>query len=526
MFQMFFHKLFNPFRKERFSLAWTGLLILVLFVPALADDSQTENLQRLTKQADKLKRKGEYKEAEQLLRYVVERNPQDSKAKLDLAYVLLKQMRLLDAYDLAFPVAKDEPKNSYAFAVLGMIFLTAGNFKEANNCFINALNLNRKEHLAWAGLGLMDFYENRIERSLSYLEEAHFLEPKEPDYIFSLAQVSARAEKYKEASDYYQRFLEVATPTDVDRKERIKGLMQFLRYIGGKRKLYSIDGKRTTIPMKMSRERPLIQVYIGKHKEPLNFVLDTGSGISVLNEETARKLNIKPIARGGTARGIGGEGKFEIVYGFLPSIKIGEIEVENVPVYIRKFHHTHETIDGYIGIAMISRFLTTIDYSSLTFSLVRRDTEKYEEMKDTNSFQLRITPSGYLSGEVWLEGIDFPLNFIIDTGASISVISQDLARLEQISRFTSDERMRVIGAAGVLENVPSYVLPRLTFANQTRENIKAIVLDLSIINETSGFQQAGILGANFLKNYRLTFDFASYKVYLDPIDSAISAQLR
>ncbi|MFN3330278.1 MAG: tetratricopeptide repeat protein, partial [Pyrinomonadaceae bacterium] len=412
-----FHVPFNPFRKEQFSLAWTGLLILALFVSASADELQKQDLRQLTKQGEKLKRKGEYDRAEQIFRYIVEKNPQDSEAKLKLAHVLMKQMRLLEAYDLAFPIVKDEPKNSYAFAVLGMILLSAGNFKDANACFINALNLNRKEDLAWAGLGLLDFYENRIERSLEYLKEAHFLEPNDPDYTFALAQVSARAERYKEAADYYQKFLDIAPPTDVDRKERIKGLMRFLRYIGDKRKLYAIDGKeKTTVPIKIMRERPVIQVYIGKHKEPLNFVLDTGSGISVLNEETAKRLNIKPITKGGMARGIGGDGKFEIVYGFLPSIRIGEVEIENVPIYIRKFHNTQEPVDGYIGIAMISKFLTTIDYGSLTFSLFRRDLKEQPEIKKgPNFFGLRLTPSGYLSGEVWLEGIDAPLNFIVDT---------------------------------------------------------------------------------------------------------------
>ncbi|MEJ7700213.1 MAG: hypothetical protein WKF71_11280 [Pyrinomonadaceae bacterium] len=45
----------------------------------------------------------------------------------------------------------------------------------------------------------------------------------------------------------------------------------------------------------------------------------------------------------------------------------------------------------------------------------------------------------------------------------------------------------------------------------------AIALDLSLINEASGFEQAGILGGNFLKNYRLTFDFQNSKVVFVPV---------
>ncbi len=45
----------------------------------------------------------------------------------------------------------------------------------------------------------------------------------------------------------------------------------------------------------------------------------------------------------------------------------------------------------------------------------------------------------------------------------------------------------------------------------------AIALDLDIINEASGFEQAGILGGNFFKNYRLTFDFENSKVIFVPV---------
>ena len=133
------------------------------------------------------------------------------------------------------------------------------------------------------------------------------------------------------------------------------------------------------------------------------------------------------------------------------------------------------------------------------------------------SLPLRLTSSGFLSGEVQLEGIQAPLNFIVDTGASVSVISDEIAGLKEISRFVTDEKMRVIGAAGITEDVSSFLLPRVTFGTHSRESMTAIALDLDMINEASGFEQAGILGGNFLKNYSLTFDFTNSKVIFVPI---------
>lgn len=507
----------------------TGILMAILCLPLWANSdvvqqNDGESLRQMIKQAEKLKRKGNFTEAEKLYRRIVERDPQDSKSKLNLAYILMKQKLLLDAYEMAFAIVKAEPKNSYGYSVLGMTFLSAGNFKEAGVCFANALAVKRDEPMAWAGFGMLDYYENRIDQSIEALQTATYLAPDEPDYIFALAQVSARAERYKEAALHYERFLQVSPPTDSDRRDRIKGLINFLRYLGNKQRLYIAGGEsRTVVPVRLLRDRPVIQVRVGKRDEPLNFVLDTGSGISVISDEVSARLKIKPITKGGLARGIGGEGKFEIVYGFLPSINIGEVKIQNVPVYIRKFHANDERIDGYIGLGLISKFLTTLDYGAQTFSLVKRTEDEIEAMKNLPSLPLRLTSSGYLSGEVQVEGVSVALNFIVDTGASISVISDELANTDVINKHLSTEKMRVVGAAGVTEDVRSFLLPRLSFGIHSREKIKAIALDLDIINETSGFEQAGILGGNFLKNYRVTFDFKGSRVMFEPVGGSENA---
>jgi predicted aspartyl protease len=119
---------------------------------------------------------------------------------------------------------------------------------------------------------------------------------------------------------------------------------------------------------------------------------------------------------------------------------------------------------------------------------------------------------------VQIEGVVNSLNFIVDTGASLSVISDDLASMEEISRFIINEKIRVVGAAGETEEVPLFMLPRVSFGQYSRDRIKAIALDLDMINETSGFEQAGILGGNFLKNYRLTFDFQNSRVLFVPVE--------
>jgi predicted aspartyl protease/tetratricopeptide (TPR) repeat protein len=480
-------------------------------------DSQT--VRQLIKQADKLIRKGSYGDAEKLLRRAAEAPGENSLAKLRLAHLYVRQRRLVDAYELAFPVAKADQNNSYAFAILGATMLGAGRFSDARDLYYNALTLDKKQALAWAGFGMIEFYENRITESLRNLEQAVHHDRDQPDYVFALAQVSARAEKYKEAADAYRRFLQVSRDTDDERRDRIRGLINFLNFLGQRQSLYSTGGaENTVVPIELVGNRPVIQVRVNGKQEPLNFVLDTGSGISVISDETAKKLGIDPITKGGWGKGIGGDGKFEIVYGFVREIQIGGVEIRNVPVYIRKFHVGGHHVDGYIGLSLISKFLTTLDYGDLTFALSKAPQPSAPPAETgTLALPLRLTSSGFLSGEVQLQGVESSLNFIVDTGASISVISDDLASTEAISPFANSQKMRVIGSAGVTEGVSSFQLPSVSFGDHSCKDITAIALDLDLINEASGFEQAGILGGNFLKNYRMTFDFKNSKVTFYPL---------
>lgn len=500
------------------------LLLFSLSANILAgDDVQSinpEDTKKLLKQAKKLHRKGENREAEKILRQIIARHPQNTQAKLDLAYILLKEKRLIEAYNYAYEIAKEDDKNSFAFAILGATYLSAGNFSEARILLNNSAALNNKEPLAHAAMGTLLFYENRIDESISLLRRAVYLDDNEPDFIFTLAQVTARAERYKESASAYQRFLQIAPNNDEERRERIKGLIRFLEFLGNKTSLYDLAGEiETSVPIKLINNRPVVQLRLKKDSELLNFVLDTGSGISVISNKTAKRLKIKPITKGGVARALGGNGKFEIVYGFVDTVRIGDVRVRNVPIYIREFHNTNEQIDGYIGISLISKYVTTVDYGNNAFKLIRKDEyRKRETLTDETGMTvpLRLTSSGFLSGQVKLDGFELPLNFIVDTGASVSVISDELASYEQIKKYGLQETMRVIGAAGVTENVPSFLLPNLTFGVFSRSDLRAISLDLDLINENSGFEQAGILGGNFLKDYSLTFDFQQSKVTFVP----------
>jgi predicted aspartyl protease/Flp pilus assembly protein TadD len=483
-------------------------------------------------------RRGDFEQAEKIFRELLNKDAHDREARLGLSFTQLKQRSLQAAYDNAARVIMQDPLSARAHALLGAAILGAGEFSLSVEEFRTALTLNGDEALAVAGLAMVDFYENRMPSALAGLRKAVNMDPDEPDFVFNLGQAAARSEKYKEAADAYETFLMIAPKTDTDRRERIIGLIDFLRYLGRQGSLYIAGGDyRSTVSFEATDNRPIILIRVNGNKEPLRFVLDTGSGMSVISDETAKRLGIKPVAKGGLARAVGGGGKFEIVYGFVDSIDIGGARVQNVPVYIRKFFDSHIPVDGYLGLSVVSKFLASVDYGTRRMSLVRQNqtdqVESWTAVRRPENVQglipvapndgsievpLRTTSSGLLSGEVGLEGFDKNVNFIIDTAASITVISEKLSQQEQLLELLQPSKMRVFGAAGVTEDVKLLQLPRLSLGLSKLEKINAAVLDMEPVNETAGFTQSGILGGNFLRHFRIYFDFARGAMRLEPLN--------
>ena len=177
--------------------------------------------------------------------------------------------------------------------------LASGDFQNSVEEFRTSLSLKDDEALAIAGLGMVDFYENRLDSSIKGLRRAVSLDNTEPDYIFNLGQATARNERYKEAADAYERFLAIAPKTDADRRDRIRGLIDFLRYLGKQSSLYVLAGEnKTTVPFESVDGRPILKVRANNSRETLRFVLDRLRNVVILKRQQKISLRPGPVAAG------------------------------------------------------------------------------------------------------------------------------------------------------------------------------------------------------------------------------------
>lgn len=513
-------------------LAVRALLLSCLILSASAA-VLAESRGKELKLASREIRRGNFGEAEKIYRRLIERSPEDKEARLGLSFALIKQIRLQEAYEEAAQVIAADALNSRALALLGTALLRSGEFRNSVESFQTALKFNDREALALAGLSEVAYYENRSRLAYEGIKRAILLDPQEPDYYISLARICSRLELYREAADAYQRFLEIAPKTDEERRARIKGLIDFYRYLGAT-KLHRLSGEEVSqIPFELRGNRPFINIKVND-KGPMRFVIDTGASLSVISDKMAERLGIRPVARGGNARAVGGLGSFPIIYGLLNSITIGEIKIEMVPVYIRTVHGTPDTpenerADGYLGLSVLSNFLVTIDYQAAILTLDRTTPRNEPEAVQNTALTsagvespqvdipIRSTSGGLASAEAHLPYTSRPLNFIIDTGASATVISKNAVKRHNLEGLKLEGmRFRVIGAAGVEEGVEAIGLSTLTVNGLRQSNARALILDLDAVNEASGFEQHGILGGDFLRHFRVELDLRRFRLHLTP----------
>ena len=524
------------------------ILSVMTMVVALSLPTLAESRGKALKRAEKEIRAANFIEAEKIYRQLLEKDQADKDARLGLSFALIKQLKLQDSYEQAAQVIAVDPLNARAFALLGTSLLRSGEFRNSIEALYTSVKFDQRQALAIAGLSEIEYFENRSKTAYDGLRRAIALDPNEPDYYVSLARACSRLELYTEAADSYQRFLEVSPRTDAERRARIKGLIDFYRYLGTT-KINRVSGKDVVaIPFELVNNRPFIKLMING-KGPFRFVVDTGASMSVLSDKTAAALGVKPVAKGGSARAIGGSGTFPILYGLLDSLQLGDARIDTVPIYIRTVHSTEEApegerSDGYIGLSVLAQYAVTLDYKTQEMLLDRTPLPendlaakpadpapigeapkpKIENLGALTGVEvpIRSTSGGLASAEAHLPKMDHPLNFIVDTGATISVISKAaVKRYELEGMKLKGETFRVIGAAGIEDGAEALGLSTLTVNNLRKNNSRALILDLDAVNETSGFEQHGVLGGDYLRHFRLVLDLRRNYFGLTPQSAAI-----
>ena len=259
--------------------------------------------------------------------------------------------------------------------------------------------------------------------------------------------------------------------------------------------------------------QPLILLPVQVNDQgPFDFILDTGAGTSLLSSGLAKQLAINLI---GSKEGQSAGGKVAVSLGRVNSLAVGGIRLENVDVGIVDLAHIGETIgakiDGDLGYNFLRHFRVTIDY---------RDCElRLDDPKRVGSFRsaraqvpirLAHPAKPLILVDVHANGRG-PFQFAIDTGTSTSAITPELAK--QLGVVGSPIGPVTTGGAHVA--VTAGALKSFTVGKAKIDNMAVVVADFfTMLSEAVGAKLDGIVGYNFLRDYKVVIDYPNDRLSL------------
>jgi len=165
----------------------------------------------------------------------------------------------------------------------------------------------------------------------------------------------------------------------------------------------------------------LLEAKFNKIAQPLNFILDTGSGAVSLDSATTAEFNIPHVPSGRTINGIAGVR--DVDFSKNNSLNFPGLEVDSLDFYINDYEILSsvygQKIDGVIGYSLFSRYIVKVDYDSL-----------YIEIHEPGN--IKYPSNGYLLHPLFTALPIQPLtvkdartvtaNFYFDTGAGLSFL--------------------------------------------------------------------------------------------------------
>jgi hypothetical protein len=95
--------------------------------------------------------------------------------------------------------------------------------------------------------------------------------------------------------------------------------------------------------------------------------------------------------------------------------------------------------------------------------------------------------------------------FGLDTGAFSNLLSVRAGR--QVSKVSSEDRVRVRGVNGAVDKVYSSEKATLRFGHFQQSNLGIITLDLSTISRHTGTEVSGFLGFAMLRQLEVELDY-------------------
>jgi predicted aspartyl protease len=228
----------------------------------------------------------------------------------------------------------------------------------------------------------------------------------------------------------------------------------------------------------------------------------------VITPELARRLGIE-IAETKLAAGAGGQ--VEIGLARIACCAVGEASRRDLPIIVsseveRIGAAVGSTLNGVIGYEFLRHFRLTVDYNRLVLSLDDGPSATREVgVAALAELPIRLAHSAkpLIVVPTSVNGTG-PYTFAVDTGASVSVISSDLAARLGIR---TEAVVPMTGGGGAIRTSAGRARS-VAIANAEVTNFPVAVAGfLESISQVIGTELSGIVGFNYLREFLVTIDY-------------------
>jgi predicted aspartyl protease len=493
------------------ALAAASILIASAATRASRDDAVTATVQ--AQLGDLLFNDGRFSDASEVYERAFELAPAPLKARVGQQWVkaLIRSAEFRRAREVAADVVEFAVRDPEVIALEGDALWGAGLFDEAEARYREAVAIQPLLPRARSGVARAMLSRSQLEEGLSEALAAVNSAPAEADLYPTLFHAYHRLKRYQDAATALADYINLLPFKDSsDSTIWARQQVRFMRAFGKNPPLQDAKGsaeKVHRVPFRIHREKIIVNGRINGSRD-VEFVLDTGSEMTVITKPTADRLGIRPDVFTVSA-GVGAIGMRGLLVGRIDRLQIGSLDIKQVPTLIKNPPlaglPTNET-EGFNPLAL--GYSMTVDYRNRVLTMAKTVPEP---SAGAHRLPVRVHRLAMVRG---LINRDNPVPFVVDTGGEVISLSRSTAaalRLEPPRHIA----LKVYGTSGW--DPTAFLLPglHLSFDRVQLENQAVVVLDLDAPSALLGFELGGIVGHKFLSKYRVTVDLPRSELRLE-----------
>ena len=280
---------------------------------------------------------------------------------------------------------------------------------------------------------------------------------------------------------------------------------------------YAQSSPESIIPFIVNNDHIIIKLS-NENSPPLNFLFDSGAGGTLLCQEIADSLGLKPSLYRKNV-GVAGVHKVGVIKG--KKANIGEAEF-NITFLTTETPLEElddgQVVHGVIGYPILSRYVVKIDYGERQLELYNRSSFNYEGNGQKLPIEIKLNMPIARASVIMYNGVSFDGYFLIDTGARADVIisSPTVIKYEMSENIGKYYTVRAkIGSSQRKSKIRYGRLQSIGIGKYNFENIP-VALSSDNIGVLAIPNLNGIIGNRILKRFDVIFDYQRGVVYLEP----------